>query len=252
MRGRLLQWLHTLIYAVIVVRIQSIYVDISYVHNAVAKGAVCLDGSPPAYHLDRGFGEGINSWLIQLEGGGWCNNATTCLARKSNRLGSSNKMVKQLAFSGILSNKAQFNPDFHNWNRVKVRYCDGSSFTGDVEAVNPATKLHYRGARVFLAVMEDLLVEGMKNCENAMLSGCSAGGLAAILHCDSFKALLPIGTKVKCLSDAGYFINTKDVSGAQHIEDFYNDIVTTHGSAKNLPTLCTLKMKPSLVRYHFH
>jgi hypothetical protein len=21
--------------------------------------------------------------------------------------------------------------DFHNWNRVKVRYCDGGSFTGD-------------------------------------------------------------------------------------------------------------------------
>ena len=29
--------------------------------------AVCLDGSPPAYHWDRGFGTGINSWLIQLE-----------------------------------------------------------------------------------------------------------------------------------------------------------------------------------------
>lgn len=26
--------------------------------------------------------------------------------------------------------------DFYNWNRVKVRYCDGSSFTGDVEAVD--------------------------------------------------------------------------------------------------------------------
>jgi hypothetical protein len=23
--------------------------------------------------------------------------------------------------------------DFHNWNRVKVRYCDGGSFSGDVE-----------------------------------------------------------------------------------------------------------------------
>lgn len=29
--------------------------------------AVCLDGSPPAYHLDRGSGTGVNSWLIQLE-----------------------------------------------------------------------------------------------------------------------------------------------------------------------------------------
>lgn len=39
MRGRLLQWLHIVIHALIVVRIQSIYVNISYVHNAVAKGA---------------------------------------------------------------------------------------------------------------------------------------------------------------------------------------------------------------------
>jgi len=29
--------------------------------------------------------------------------------------------------------------DFYNWNRVKVRYCDGASFTGDVEAVNPVS-----------------------------------------------------------------------------------------------------------------
>jgi hypothetical protein len=29
--------------------------------------AVCLDGSPPAYHLDKGFGTGINSWLVQFE-----------------------------------------------------------------------------------------------------------------------------------------------------------------------------------------
>ena len=73
-------------------------------------------------------------------------------------------MEKQLIFSGILSNKAEENPglllklnamlahllfprltvltlifiiygiaDFFNWNRVKVRYCDGASFSGDSE-----------------------------------------------------------------------------------------------------------------------
>lgn len=41
----------------------------------------------------------------------------------------------------------------------------------------------------------------------AILSGCSAGGLSSILHCDNFKSLLPSTTKVKCLSDAGFFIN---------------------------------------------
>ncbi|XXG75482.1 hypothetical protein AAC387_Pa08g0037 [Persea americana] len=221
-------------------------VGITYVKDAVAKGAVCLDGSPPAYHLDRGFGSGINNWLVHLEGGGWCNNITACLERKTNRLGSSTNMVKELVFSAILSHRGHFNPDFYNWNRVKIRYCDGSSFTGDVEDVDPTTNLHFRGARVWLAVIEDLLAKGMSNAENALLSGCSAGGLASIIHCDSFRALLPMGTKVKCLSDGGYFINEMDISGAPHIKTYFDEIVTLHGSAKNLPSSCASTMKPSL------
>ncbi|PIM97706.1 hypothetical protein CDL12_29817 [Handroanthus impetiginosus] len=246
MNGKLQKWIQVLVFMLILLRTESFLVDITYVESAVANGAVCLDGSPPAYNMDKGSGAGINNWLVQIEGGGWCNNVTTCLARKSTRLGSSKKMLKQLSFSGIFSNKQKFNPDFYNWNRVKVRYCDGASFTGDIETVDPKTNLYYRGARVFVAVIEDLLAKGMKNAENAILSGCSAGGLASILHCDKFKSLLPVGTKVKCLADAGFFINAKDISGASHIEDVYNDVVTTHGSAKNLPQSCTSKMKPSL------
>ncbi|CAH9120511.1 unnamed protein product [Cuscuta epithymum] len=229
-------------------RIHCSLVNITIVRNGhVARGAVCLDGSPPAYHLDPGFDSGINNWLIQIEGGGWCNNETTCLSRKNTQLGSSLRMEKCLPFSGLLGNNPQLNPDFYNWNRVKIRYCDGSSFTGDVAAVNPKTNLHFRGARVFLAVMEDLLNKGMKNAENAILSGCSAGGLASILHCDSFNALLPAGAKIKCLSDGGYFINAMDISHTPHIEQFFNDIVRTHGSVKNLPPSCTLRMnQPNL------
>lgn len=36
----------------------TLYVNITVLQSAVAKGAVCLDGSPPAYHLDRGSGSG--------------------------------------------------------------------------------------------------------------------------------------------------------------------------------------------------
>ncbi|CAL5365043.1 unnamed protein product [Camellia sinensis] len=223
--GRLGQWLQMLVCVLIFLKTEGFYVGITYVQNAFAKGAVCLDGSPPAYHLDKGFGAGINYWLVHFEGGGWCNNVTTCLARKNTCLGSSKQMANQLVFSGLLSNLQKFNPDFYNWNRIKVMYCDGSSFTGAVEAVNPATNLHFR---IFAAVIEDLLAKRMKNAANAIISGGSAGGLTFILHCDNFRALLSIGTKVKCLLDAAYFINTKDVSGTQHIEAFYNDVVTTH------------------------
>ena len=41
----------------------------------------------------------------------------------------------------------------------------------------------------------------------ALLSGCSAGGLASILHCDEFRGLFPGNIKVKCLSDAGMFLD---------------------------------------------
>ncbi|XP_010325633.1 pectin acetylesterase 8-like isoform X2 [Solanum lycopersicum] len=239
--GTVQQWIYSLVTFSIIFGTEALFVNITYVLSGVAKGAVCLDGSPPAYHHDKGFGTGVNSWLIQMEGGGWCNNVTTCLSRKNTRLGSSKQMVENLAFSGILSNKPQFNPDFYNWNRVKVGYCDGSSFTGDVQEVNPITKLHFRGARVFLAVMEELLAKGMKNAENvppfAFLS------LSQML---SFKALLPMGAKVKCFSDAGYFIDVKDISGAPHIEEYFRDVVSLHGSAKNLPPVCTSRLKPDL------
>lgn len=41
----------------------------------------------------------------------------------------------------------------------------------------------------------------------ALLSGCSAGGLASILKCDDFRGLFSSRTKVKCLSDGGLFLN---------------------------------------------
>ncbi|KAM0821672.1 hypothetical protein ACQ4PT_072034 [Festuca glaucescens] len=148
------------------VEVDGLFVDITYLESAVAKGAVCLDGSPPAYHLAPGFGSGVNSWLVHFEGGGWCNNVTTCLQRSLTRLGSSKEMAKQVAFSGILSDAPGYNPDFYNWNKVRVRYCDGSSFTGDKEEVDPRTNLHYRGARIWQAVLEELLAKGMNRAEN--------------------------------------------------------------------------------------
>ncbi|OAY29987.1 pectin acetylesterase 7 [Manihot esculenta] len=221
-------------------------IPITIVESAKARGAVCLDGSPPAYHIDRGFGSGINNWIVHMEGGGWCDDVKSCLERKNTYKGSSLKMEKTMGFSGILGKKQAANPDFYNWNRIKIKYCDGSSFTGDVEAVDPKTKLFFRGERIWQAVIDDLLAKGMKNAQNAILSGCSAGGLAAILHCDKFRSLLPQTARVKCVSDAGYFIHGKDVAGGFEIENFFGRIVRLHGSVKSLPPSCTSVMKPEL------
>ncbi|CAL4960046.1 unnamed protein product [Urochloa decumbens] len=37
------------------------------VAGAQEKGAVCLDGTPPAYYLQKGFGSGSQSWMVFLE-----------------------------------------------------------------------------------------------------------------------------------------------------------------------------------------
>ncbi|CAL1393148.1 unnamed protein product [Linum trigynum] len=225
-------------------------VGLTLIHAAAATGAVCLDGTLPGYHLHRGYGSGANSWLIQLEGGGWCNSIRTCVYRKTTRRGSSRYMEKHLAFTGILSNRAELNPDFFNWNRVKVRYCDGASFLGDSE--NKAARLQFRGQRIWVAAMRDLLSKGMRNAHQALLSGCSAGGLAAILHCDEFRELFPRTTKVKCLSDAGLFLDSPDIAGVRTLRNLYSGVVKLQGVGKNLPRLCTSHLNPTLCFFPQH
>ncbi|KAF8108480.1 hypothetical protein N665_0108s0017 [Sinapis alba] len=142
-------------------------VPLTLIQGADSKGAVCLDGTLPGYHLDRGFGSGANSWLIHLEGGGWCNNRSSCEFRKTTRRGSSKFMEKALNFTGILSNKPQENPDFYNWNRIKLRYCDGASFSGDSQ--DEGSQLFYRGQRIWQVAMEEFMSLGMQKAEQVSL-----------------------------------------------------------------------------------
>ncbi|XP_048137060.1 pectin acetylesterase 10-like isoform X1 [Rhodamnia argentea] len=219
-------------------------VGLTLIQSAAAKGAVCLDGTLPGYHLHRGFGSGANSWLIQLEGGGWCNNVRSCVYRKNTRHGSSTYMEKEIPFTGILSSNPEDNPDFFNWNRAKLRYCDGASFIGDTQ--DKDAQLEFRGQRIWSAAMEDLMSKGMSSAQQALLSGCSAGGLASILHCDEFRDLFPRTTKVKCLSDGGLFLDALDVSGGHTLRNFYNGVVDLQGVQQNLPRTCTNRLDPTL------
>ncbi|KAL3693210.1 hypothetical protein R1sor_006861 [Riccia sorocarpa] len=232
-------------------------VNITRLESAVELGAVCLDGSPPAYYLDRGFGKGADNWLIHFEGGGWCRTAEECLNRAFTQLGSSRYMADEIYMGGILSSDPAVNRDFYDWNRVRFKYCDGGSFFGEVEEVvtvkqslknrysERSAPVYYRGMRIWKAVMNDLLSKGMANAKQGFLTGCSAGGLASFLHCDLFKDLMPEGAKVKCMSDAGFFLHIPDISGAPTIETFYRDVVKLQNITPNLPKECTSSRDPA-------
>ncbi|KAI5355587.1 PREDICTED: pectin acetylesterase [Prunus dulcis] len=218
---------------------QRLLVNMTLVRNASALEAFCLDGSLPAYHLHRGVGGGARNWLLQFEGGGWCNSKKSCLDRANTRRGSTLYMSKWEVFSGILSNNASLNPDFYNWNRVKLRYCDGASFAGDAVYKNGTSLLYFKGQKIWEAIILDLLPKGLGQARKALLSGSSAGGLSSFLHCNNFTKYLPSTASVKCLSDAGFFLDERDISSNHTMRSFVKDVVFLHGVEKNLDENCT-------------
>ncbi|XP_023552008.1 pectin acetylesterase 9 [Cucurbita pepo subsp. pepo] len=214
-------------------------VEMTVVQNASSIGAFCLDGSLPAYHLDRGFGAGAGNWLLQFEGGGWCNDVKSCLERANSRRGSTRLMNKWEDFSGILSNNASLNPDFYNWNRVKLRYCDGASFGGNALFDDGTSLLYFKGQKIWESIILELLPKGLGTARKALLSGCSAGGLATFLHCENFSKYLPRNASVKCLSDAGFFLDLRDIGLNHTMRNFYRDLVALQGMQQNLNEDCT-------------
>ncbi|KAL6528702.1 hypothetical protein OROMI_029347 [Orobanche minor] len=153
---------------------------------------------------------------------------------------------------------------FFNWNKVKIRYCDGSSFSSHPDnefRLQNGTKMFFRGQLIWETLMDELLSIGMSKAREladdhssiertldshalqisqALLTGCSAGGLATLIHCDDFRYLLPKDANVKCLADAG-----KDIAGNHTIESFYRDVVHLQSVARSLNHDCVAKSEPS-------
>ncbi|KAF8651535.1 hypothetical protein HU200_063355 [Digitaria exilis] len=218
-------------------------VEMVFLKNAVAKGAgvcsfsapciaasVSVSALPSCPFLTLGSVVMQCAWmaahrsttslpaLVLAPITGWFTwrNADECAVRKGNFRGSS-KFMRPLSFSGILGGSQKFNPDFYNWNRVKIRYCDGSSFTGDVEAVETAKNLYYRGFRVWRAIIDDLLtVRGMNKAQN-----------------------------VKCFSDAGFFLDGKDISGNNYARSIYKNVVNLHPMIHGRTDFLAALPKPS-------
>ena len=57
--------------------------------DAVGAGAQCLDGTPPGYHIQSTSAQDPSTWVIHLQGGGWCTSLQACAARAKGALGSS-------------------------------------------------------------------------------------------------------------------------------------------------------------------
>jgi len=74
------------------------------------------------------------------------------------------------------------------------------------------TTLHWRGKRIREAAYSELMANhGLKSATDAVISGCSAGGLATFLHtdqwCDGLAADNKGATKCVGMPDSGFFLD---------------------------------------------
>ncbi|CAI7921588.1 unnamed protein product, partial [Closterium sp. NIES-53] len=202
---------------------------IQFVRLTTANNATCLDGSPPAYYYRPGYGLGTNKWLIYLMGGRWCLSPSQCRLRADTDLGSTNGWPRPgdpgfesnldsmgAGFQGMLSGDSSENPYFYSWNMVVVLYCDGGVFAGvKGKMLYDHSQPYYLSGRPILnSILGDLNNKGMKEADSVLLTGCSAGAIAVSMACDAMAQFhFPRTAKVKCLMDAGFFMDTPDITG---------------------------------------
>ncbi|XP_065054310.1 uncharacterized protein LOC135683083 [Rhopilema esculentum] len=209
------------------------------VYEGLNTGAVCLDGTPPAYYLRPGKGLGANRWILHFNGGAWCFDEKACLERSHGSLGSTKHLpASPPVIQGINSPNEQINPDFYDWNLVWVVYCDGASFTGDREepVVVGGENIFFRGKRVLDAVFDDLMKRGIQNAEGIILTGSSAGSMTAMFAIDRLAERLP-NVPMHVLSDAGYFIETQ-MMGGKSVGAMFKKIYDMQNSSGGLNKDC--------------
>lgn len=139
-----------------------------------------------------------------------------CLQRAGSPLGSSLSYPPTMAFQGgVLDSDPIQNPLMHDWNKIYLKYCDGSSQTSDMTSPIPVGNqtIFYRGHRILRAIQDYLIVPTPSNpapllaaATEVVVSGCSAGGLSVYLHADEWKAALPPSVRVTALPDSGFFL----------------------------------------------
>lgn len=188
--------------------------------RAAAYGAYCLDGSRPGLWYSEPATvptSGNRSWLVLADGGAWCYSLEECEGRSlafrgGSGYGSSGKKwpSKFWPYGGPLSADPAVNPAFAGYHRVLLGYCDGSSYTGDLEQplIGPrGRKVFFRGRRVLEALVLELLDMGMQQAERVLWSGGSAGGVGVLHAANRVRAQLPVVAKFKVLVMNGFFLS---------------------------------------------
>lgn len=213
-------------------------------------GAVCLDGSDAAFYFSPAADpKNANDWQIHFQGGGWCYDEMDCWGRSSvPDLGTSKGLQPTMNEGGVMGDDCKKNPDFCNFNRVHMVYCDGNSFSGNrdepllVTGLDGKQKpLYFRGKRIIDATLQTLLTLGLDKADRVLLTGCSAGGLATFLHTDYVHDWLQTSTsmsKFRAAPISGFFLLHNTVLNKPVYPEEMKYIFTLANSTNGLNARC--------------
>lgn len=247
----------------------SLDLHLNLISQSKYPHAKCLDGTAPAYYWRSGVGSGEKSLILFFEGGGWCypsdiqqpcsppssHCSANCHIRANLSVGTTKNDLPIMPPTGIEAGGGFLSGDpnrtaFANFSVAYLRYCDGGSFTGlNIEpdiALNGTGPLYYAGRHNLNAVLHDLVeVHGVDKFDHIIVSGCSAGGMACHLHCKSIASFfkgLNTAFDVRCICDAGMFIDVPTVTGAGNVmETRFFDIAERMGTKSGLDKICVEK-----------
>jgi len=208
--------------------------------------AKCLDGSNYRFNFIQGNGEGKNKFFLYLEGGGWCGQETlgdnfvqSCYERSKTSLGSKIGFINSLVISRLvrlLSSKEKYNPNFYNWNKVFVRYCDGSSFISDRTYEINGTKVYMYGKNNLFGVLNYLKYNyNFTNANSVVLSGFSAGSFSTLIYANYIETLTTKKNNTFVISDSGFFydLDEKKLKVNRLVQKAY-EYSTNHTEIVNL------------------
>jgi|EP01043_Picozoa_sp_COSAG02_P018498 hypothetical protein len=170
--------------------------------------ARCLDNSPAGYYFAPGK-SGSTIWVINLQGGGSCQEEADCLKRAKGDLGSSKNWpaTNNGAHSPFLIPDASTNPDFFSANRVHVAYCSGDGHQGNQTNADASTwGLWFTGKANLKAIVADLKDRhAMDRATHVLLTGESAGAVGSYQNVDSLAEWMGPGVVVGAAPVSGWF-----------------------------------------------
>lgn len=129
----------------------------------------------------------------------------------------------------FLSSDEIHNPDFYNYTKIFLRYCDGRGFIGYNKdpLVYENNLLYFRGLNNTLGTLNYAINKlNLLEADNLVLSGMSAGGLASLLYSNYFRKLLPESIKIRTIFDSGFFLDHPNKINGYNISKIWKNLIT--------------------------